>query len=94
MIPTDLTPNGRRYVRTPGDRRARRADRKQRARGAWPCPGCGVKLGSAAGLAFHLIAEGPGIGQSACSAAQRERYGPSVRGGAGRALEAFEEVSA
>ena len=41
-----------RYVRTEGDRRARKA---YRARvGRWRCPGCGQKVSSLKGLGGHL----------------------------------------
>jgi hypothetical protein len=44
-----------RYVRTEGDRRARR---NYRARvGRWKCPGCGQAVSSLDGLSWHLGVE-------------------------------------
>ena len=78
-----------RYVRTPGDMRARRAAREGREGSIWKCPGCGRVLLSPKGLAWHLEAEGPAMGIAACPVAQRYRYGPNQRGAAGPELERF-----
>lgn len=45
-----------RYVRTEGDRRARKAWRSRRKAGTiWVCPGCRTVQTSHRGLSFHLM---------------------------------------
>ncbi len=61
---------------------------------AWNCPGCGAKVRTAAGLSWHLVAEGPRIGQAACPVAQLERYGARSQGAPIRKLEEFGEARA
>ena len=58
----------------------------------WTCPGCSLPLATAAGLAFHLISEGPGIGEAACPAAQRERATGDARRPT-TPLESYAEVA-
>lgn len=53
-----LSPHGPdpRYVRTDGDRRARKEGRKRRAYSSLRCPLCGRTLTSPSGLTWHLAA--------------------------------------
>jgi hypothetical protein len=62
-----------RYVRTAGDRSARKASRQKRAHSRWVCPACRTTLASANGLAWHLMAVGPEAGKHLCPAQQSGR---------------------
>ena len=69
-----LNPDGtNRYVRTEGDRRARKRTAKAKEKSIWYCPGCGVQMASGLGLGQHLLPKGD-IPQ-ACAEIRREYAG-------------------
>lgn len=69
---------GGRYVRTPGDVRARKRSREGRKTSIWVCPGCGERLLSPKGLSWHLVAVGPAIDNWACPAARDHYFGQTT----------------